>query len=55
MAEDEAAENNLIDAIKRVHELPWPKVREAALLRALKVIAKLLNLEIVKIEPEKKP
>lgn len=53
MAEDEAAENNLIDAIERVHQMPWPKLREAALWRALTIIAKLLNLEIVKLEQEK--
>lgn len=50
MALDEKTENDLIAAIKAVHEMPWPKAREAALLRALDIILKLLNLEIVKID-----
>lgn len=51
MAEDDFAQEALFAAIKRVDALPWPKIRHAALWDALKAIAYLLGLEIVKIEP----
>lgn len=47
MAEDEAAEENLILAINRVHKMPWPSIREKALLNAMKMIAHALGYEIV--------
>lgn len=55
MAEDEAAEVNLIAAIKRVHQLPWPKMKEKALWAGLHSITNALNLDIVKIEPPVAP
>ena len=55
MAEDEAAEENLIAAIERVHKMPWPSIRHKALWRALKIIAHLLGLEIVRIDPPVTP
>lgn len=51
MAEDDAAQENLFAAIKRVDALSWPQTRHAALWDALKMIARLLYLDIVKIEP----
>lgn len=51
MAEDDAAQENLFAAIKRVDALPWPKTRHAALWDAIKMIAGLLYLDIVKIDP----
>lgn len=51
MAEDEAAENNLIVAIKRVDSLPWPRFRHDVLAHALYMIADLLHFQIVKIQP----
>ncbi len=51
MAEDDAAQESLFAAIRRVNELPWPKTRHAALWDALKMIAGLLLLDIIKVEP----
>ena len=51
MAEDEAAENNLIEAIERVDKMSWPITRHKVLSRALHRIAYLLHFDIVKVEP----
>lgn len=55
MSEDEAAADNLIAAIERVHKMPWPSIREKILWRALKIIAHLLGLQIVKIDEPDAP
>jgi hypothetical protein len=47
MAEDEAAEENLIAAINRVHKMPWPSIRRKALTNAMKMTTHALGYEIV--------
>lgn len=55
MAEDDAAPDHLISAIKRVDALPWPVARHKALTQALHLIAGMLHFQIVKVEPPVAP
>lgn len=50
MAEDEAAEYRLIEAIERVARLSRPYTREKVLWDAFVKIARLLGPNIVKVE-----
>lgn len=51
MAEDEKAEENLIEAMQRVVKLPWPSIRDRILWNALTSLCRYFKLEIVTDKP----
>jgi len=57
VAEEEKAEEQLLEAIKRVAALPWKKTRHEILTKSLQWHCQALGLEIVRLDPpvEQKP
>lgn len=55
MAEEEKAEEQLLEAIKRVAALPWKKTRDSILWKSLQWHCQALGLEIVRIDPPVEP